>query len=1566
MDEEELAQLVKDMASEGRTQTEIDAVVDHVMKNGLKKKESTTIPSASLEESKTHGITGALADVPPVTESQGQNVSPAVANAFDVSRKGKEYQRAVKSAKVNILKKQEEHARKTIAEKQALIKTQEDADRENKLLGEELELIRNNEVEKAQAEIAPKYKEFQEAFNSPFKNKEFAQGFRESYHGGDVSPMEELEKQMPGLNFLPTLGKSLGKGISTAILDQIPGGSASAFAGAMTANFDNYLVSQRSTFNPNDYWNPELAFEKRKKEVVADYIKENGKEKYEEEKAKFETERAEQKKTLTDYAEQQQGESAAKVAGIPEKIGDIKNPTEAIQYAGKNVGQTLGFMAPTIAAGLVNPALGAGVGMGINSAVEKGEAYQEGLNLLEQTGLSKTELFKSDADKLLRESSTRSGLINGMLEYVGAITTVGKFMPKNYVAQTLQKMLKGNVAAGITVGALTEGVTEWAQAKDTHYAAAIGAGANPEQAREYAMHQDDSEDFYAGVTGGLGISGAAHVINPHQGLIDKTAQEIDKTHGKIETPHLDELKLKVPEGDLAHEKPVTQNAEVTGQNIPEVKQEESVQVQGEPQKQEEVNEETIKPEENAVSQRITETLPLDESSRHSEEMGGRISEPEPQKTTGENQQQEGQVEEKEKLSGIKKELVPENVTTDLESKSDKEFFDEGKKAVEEGTIEPETIIHEVNESPRALQPNEVAALVYYKAKIDKQLTELTSQIEGEKDTDKKQSLEHEFNVVSQQIMDYNKMALHTARQQSVAFRLRKMMLDSEYNLHHEIERFKSVNKGAISEDMVNKFIDIDKQLKEANKKILELEAKQTDKNLLQQLQDIAAFEKKKGRQELTAQRKKSITETFDKLKVKITKGTVHASVIPGITLLPHVWNATVETIKQAILTGVDVHTAIQNGIDYLKAQKETFDEKALRDYFIPLIDNIVKTESIHGKLKIPKKLLTSIVESGASDIKELTNRVYNIVKHANPDVTERDVMDAISDYAKKRTVSQDEIIGKLNAMKRIGKIIASIEDLNKGKLPANIKESAPKKSVSKEEQKLRGELKTALRANPEFQQIAADKLKQNVAKSITEYERRIKEKDFVHKKLQVPITDKELEEAYIRKAQARTAYEKAHEENRLANRTLGEIAFDTALDLWQVPNSFRLSFDFSALGTQSFYYVTRPAVFFASVRNMMQQTFSQKKHEAFLTKIEHENPKLWDIMTKSKLAITTQSGKLSARNEEFANRMAKLIPWVRVSDRAYSGMLNSIRVGVFLQGINEMEKAGFTFEEFPEEYKRLAEHINTGTGRSNLGVNGENASRFLRTFLLTPRFVYSRFKVAIANNRFILDPTTYTNTARGKVNRMILTDQAKFIGFLGMMLYLLGKKKDWEVEWNPLSSKFGQMRLGNYFYDPTGKVGAMMSLAWRFTMGKYKNSQGRIDDINQWQLMVAGKQYTDKEGQEYNSTSFLRSKLNIASGEVINFWQGHDIAGNKMNASTVFKVPTTTIEAVQNPLINMIIPLSISEVLQNANVVDKANKLTEEKQAYGLETKPKRSYTEIVAPTVSNIMGFNASPDRRK
>jgi hypothetical protein len=185
------------------------------------------------------------------------------------------------------------------------------------------------------------------------------------------------------------------------------------------------------------------------------------------------------------------------------------------------------------------------------------------------------------------------------------------------------------------------------------------------------------------------------------------------------------------------------------------------------------------------------------------------------------------------LSGIKKSLVSEKVIegVDLERIGDKEMMALGRKILDTGEVKPEALVAKIiTDGKGVLTPTEVVGLITYKRDIDNTLQDTYKQIAERKAKGEDiGTLGVEAKNLERQQNDFDVMAVITAQQQSMAFRLRQRMLDREYNVVTQIEKYKANNNGEIPADVEARFREIYKELKEVKAKLIEAEKKVAEK-----------------------------------------------------------------------------------------------------------------------------------------------------------------------------------------------------------------------------------------------------------------------------------------------------------------------------------------------------------------------------------------------------------------------------------------------------------------------------------------------------------------------------------------------------------------------------------------------------------------------------------------------------------------------------------------------------------------------------------------------------------------
>ena len=400
--------------------------------------------------------------------------------------------------------------------------------------------------------------------------------------------------------------------------------------------------------------------------------------------------------------------------------------------------------------------------------------------------------------------------------------------------------------------------------------------------------------------------------------------------------------------------------------------------------------------------------------------------PTPPETTDPDQQPTPEGE----LSGIKLNVLPEDVlvNTPVQRRTFQEVLSDGQASIDNGVIEPISFIQELVQNPRALQPTETAAMVYYKAGLDNRLSVASSKLNDAYKGGIQETINNELenmSLLNKELDDYHIMARKTGYEQGQALAVRQMLLNNEYELSHQISQYRANNKGVPNPEVEAKFAQYDQQIKELNRQIQELESQRTA-----QEGNIDPVRKRKGSIRLNDQEQARLAELRKKFLGTFNDVTRIATLMAD----PEFWEYARLVLKQA---AGDFQRFAQQMINALGKEVESVLPEIYRRAGgkggtrakpkAPTMDN--------GILSIPNSMVRSLVEEGFDTIESLTNEAHRIVSEYFPEVTIRQVRDLITDYGRTVNLSKNEIDVRLREIRRVGRLISSLEDVQQGIRP---------------------------------------------------------------------------------------------------------------------------------------------------------------------------------------------------------------------------------------------------------------------------------------------------------------------------------------------------------------------------------------------------------------------------------------------------------------------------------------------------------------------------------------------------
>ena len=260
-----------------------------------------------------------------------------------------------------------------------------------------------------------------------------------------------------------------------------------------------------------------------------------------------------------------------------------------------------------------------------------------------------------------------------------------------------------------------------------------------------------------------------------------------------------------------------------------------------------------------------------------------------------------------------------------------------------------------------------------------------------------------------------------------------------------------------------------------------------------------------------------------------------------------------------------------------------------------------------------------------------------------------------------------------------------------------------------------------------------------------------------------------------------------------------------------------------------------------------------------------------------------EAARIGAREEQFASRLARKIPGVKIAERAYVTFLNSQRFGVFSkyahawQGLPEAEK----------ELRALAKLINQATGRGGLGPL-ERASDVVGTPFFSLRFAVSRPQVLLrglgseglggiaaeaarGNPRALLEIATLNpKTARAVAAQNILS----YVGGTVALAALLKQSGLIDVELDPRSTDFGKMRVGNQRIDLWAGFQPFVRYSAQLMTGERKMlTSGNIQRVTPAETI----------------SRFVESKFAPGPGSIVDLFQGHDNLGRPLEPGRMLR-----------------------------------------------------------------------------
>ncbi|MCB0448474.1 MAG: hypothetical protein KDD03_13385, partial [Gelidibacter sp.] len=225
---------------------------------------------------------------------------------------------------------------------------------------------------------------------------------------------------------------------------------------------------------------------------------------------------------------------------------------------------------------------------------------------------------------------------------------------------------------------------------------------------------------------------------------------------------------------------------------------------------------------------------------------------------------------------------------------------------------------------------------------------------------------------------------------------------------------------------------------------------------------------------------------------------------------------------------------------------------------------------------------------------------------------------------------------------------------------------------------------------------------------------------------------------------------------------------------------------------------------------------------------------LYDTVAKA-LGINTKDKERYSIGEQVENAN----PFAAM-ERFTSTYGNHIKMDLFAKGVRRLEAEGKNPIDHKDDYKRLANAINTLTGRASLG-RFDSISPELNALFFSIRFATSTFNklnpfyygVVLRDSENPTKPSVAQKMAMSQMITYVSTTTA----FILAVQALGGEDDDGnkivQIETNPTSSDFGKLKIGNIRFDPWGGHMQWVNLFSRIATGEMKKSNGKVVNLGE-------------------------------------------------------------------------------------------------------------------------------------
>lgn len=296
--------------------------------------------------------------------------------------------------------------------------------------------------------------------------------------------------------------------------------------------------------------------------------------------------------------------------------------------------------------------------------------------------------------------------------------------------------------------------------------------------------------------------------------------------------------------------------------------------------------------------------------------------------------------------------------------------------------------------------------------------------------------------------------------------------------------------------------------------------------------------------------------------------------------------------------------------------------------------------------------------------------------------------------------------------------------------------------------------------------------------------------------------------------------------------------------------------------------------------------------------------------------------------EAFPSSLPGRIPILgrlyNASESAFQGAALRMRADYADRLIALAEKNGVNMRDRAEA-SQVGRVVNSSTGRGNIG-GLDKYGKTINALAFSIKFLKSNIDTLTAHGAAKglaadivgkLGGSKPTYSAGQKFARQTAAKNLlRITGTLATIYFTANLLNPGSVELDPRSSKFGKIKIGNVYIDPTGGMGSLVTLASRLTPTLRNGKWGfwyKSATTGKWTDLTAGK-YGQLDATDILE-NFGEGKLSPLAGLARDVWKGKNFQGDKVTPQNALQSLLTPLPIQSGTQINKVQPIDTPEGL---------------------------------------------------